>query len=157
MKSACLVDTSQLVPATSIIGDDEKDTTLLREMAAQAKTFLCSQRWCDGIEDQYFGGGVGGVVAVFLCLISSLSEDIDNCLWVIVGDLPPAYIVTEDNPNPASALEAYIGEMMDWVTAIEKGESIEELIPVNAPPTIEYAKQLRSRLEFLLIEILPSI
>jgi hypothetical protein len=76
---------------------------------------------------------------------------------VIVGDLPPAYIVTEENPTPAAALEAYIDEMMDWVSAVEQGDSTEELIPVNAPATIEYAKQLRNRLEFLRSTILPSM
>jgi hypothetical protein len=157
MKADCSVDITALVPVSAAVGDDEKDTALLQEMAAKARAFLNSQKWCDEIENQYLGYGVGGVVAVFLCLISSRLEDVDSCLWVIVGDLPPAYIVTEENPTPAAALEAYIDEMMDWVSAVEQGDSTEELIPVNAPATIEYAKQLRNRLEFLRSTILPSM
>jgi hypothetical protein len=33
--------------------------------------------------------------------------------------------------------------MMVWVTAVEQGKSTADLIPVNVPATIEYAKQLR--------------
>lgn len=157
MKGDCPVDISALVPASAAVGDDERDTALLQQMAAEARAFLSSQKWCDEIENQYFGYGIGGVVAVFLCFVSSSFAGVDSCLWVIVGDLPPAYIVTEENPTPAAALEAYIDEMMDWVTAVEQGNDTEEMIPVNAPATIDYAKQLRNRLEFLRSSILPSI
>lgn len=58
-------------------------------------------------------------------------------IWVIVGDLPPAYITTENNANPACALDGYITEMKEWVEAVRMGKPTSERIPVNAPPTFE--------------------
>lgn len=43
--------------------------------------------------------------------------------------------------------------MNKWSDAV-LGESISGLIPVNAPPTIENARDLRARLKFLEEEIL---
>jgi len=157
MTRNCGIDTERLVSIDSIVGDSEKDTALLKQMAVQASDFLRSHQWCDDIESQYLGYGVGGIVAVFLCLISAQSDDIDSCLWVIVGDIPPAYIVANENPSPSAALESYIEEMMAWVVAVEEGHTTEELIPVNAPATAGYAKELRGRLEFLRSKILPSM
>ncbi len=82
-------------------------------------------------------------------------EDVDECLWGIVGDLPPAYIVVEDNPTAADALDAYCSEMEAWVEAVEKGDSVEDMIPVNASATRDYAGQLKGRLQFLRSKILP--
>jgi hypothetical protein len=45
----------------------------------------------------------------------------------LVDDLPPAYIVTDDAPDPCSALERYIEEMEMWVRAVERGDPIDEI------------------------------
>ncbi len=155
MTHVCPVDINKMQPADSIEGDSIVDTNLLREMAAEAHEFVGEQEWCERVERQYLAYGVGGVVAVFLIFITPRFEDVDRYLWVIVGDLPPAYLVVEDNPTAADALEAYCSEMNAWIEAVRKGESVEELIPVSAPPTRDYAEQLNGRLEFLRSEIIP--
>ena len=66
-----------------------------------------------------------------------------------MGDLPPAYLTTEDCPNPAAALDGYIGAMMEWVHAAQNGESVADLIPVNVPATKENGDMLKTRLNFL--------
>jgi hypothetical protein len=71
-------------------------------------------------------------------------------LWVVVGDLPPAYLVTLDgSKSPSEALETYVELMDDWVQAVKHGKSINSLIKVNAEPTMDYAEQLSGRLEFI--------
>ena len=82
-------------PVDSIEGDSIDDTKLLREMAKEAHDFMREQEWCECIDHQYLAYGVGGVVAVFLFQITPTSEDVDSFLWVIVGDLPPAFLVVE--------------------------------------------------------------
>jgi hypothetical protein len=77
-------------------------------------------------------------------------------VWVIVGDVPPAYITVEDAPNPATALDAYIGAMQEWVDAARAGGSVADLIPVNVPPTVENAERLGRRLQFIDEEILSQ-
>ncbi len=143
------------MPVDSIEGDSAADANLLRKMATEAHEFMCEKEWCERIDSQHFAFGVGGVVAVFLFQITPRSEDVDSSLWVIVGDLPPAYIVVEDNPTAADALDAYCSEMEAWVEAAEKGESVEDLIPVNVSPTHANAEQLRGRIEFLQTKIIP--
>ena len=141
----------------SIMGEDLEDTNLLKTMAVAARAFISAQKWCERVDSLYFAYGVGGVVAIFLVQITPRFEDVDSCLWVIVGDLPPAYIVVDENPTAANALEGYLDEMTKWVEAVEQGQSVEDLIPVNTPPTPAWAEQLRGRLEVLRSKILPLI
>jgi hypothetical protein len=150
------IDFSTVVRLSEMRGDSDTDTALLQGMAAEARAFLESFSWCSGIADAYFGCGVGGVVGVFLFRIVPAREDVDECLWVIVGDLPPAYLVTDENRTPSQALRAYISEVRGWVVAAETGGPVEELIPVNVPATRENAMLLETRLSFLEKEILPS-
>jgi hypothetical protein len=144
-----------MMPVNSIEGDSAEDTELLREMATEAHEFMLEQEWCERIDHEYLAYGVGGVVAVFLFQITPRTEDVDSCLWVIVGDLPPAFLVVDDNPTAADALDGYCSEMEAWVEAAEAGENLDELIPVNAPPTLANVEQLKGRLQFLRSEILP--
>jgi hypothetical protein len=153
--SDCMVDISKMKSVDSIEGDSDVDTNLLRKMATEARDFICEKEWCGHVDRQYLAYGVGGVVAVFLFQITPRAEDVDPCLWVIVGDLPPAYLVIEDTPTAADALDGYCSEMMEWVGAVEAGESVDELIPVNASRTIEDAQQLKGRLQFLRSKIIP--
>jgi len=68
---------------------------------------------------------------------------------VIVGDLPSAYLVTDDAPTSEEALQADIELMDEWVEAVKQGKSVDDLIPVNAPATAAIAAMLESRLRFL--------
>jgi hypothetical protein len=74
---------------------------------------------------------------------------VDEWLWVVVGDLPPAYLVADGNPTWQEALAGYIDEMRRWVDAAMAGAPVDDLIPVNTPPTAEYAEMLGSRLRTL--------
>jgi hypothetical protein len=124
-------------------------------MARDATNYISGFRWCGGVKQQFFGLGVGGIVAVFLFQILPKLQNVDEWLWVIVGDLPPAYIVTDTSPNPPVALRTYMREMRKWVEAAETSGSIENIIPVNAPATPEFAGKLQARLQFIESEILP--
>lgn len=148
------VNFRKLTPVDRLKGEDEEDTYLLHEMLLEARNYLSSYDWCLNIDETFFGLGIGGVVAVFLFRITPARQEIDRELWVVVGDLPPAYLVTEDAPNPACALAGYIGEMAEWARAVMEGTSVERLIPVNVPPTLDNALELRSRLDFLEKDIL---
>src|SRR5437763_5201194 len=108
------VDLRKLAPVTKIRGDDRQDTELLKEMLSEAEGYLSGFDWCESIAESYLGIGIGGVVAVFLFRIVPRRNAIDEWLWVVVGDLPPAYLVTDDNPTPRAALEAYVEEMNAW-------------------------------------------
>ena len=138
-----------MVPASEVKGDSEEDTRLLQSMFHEAEAFLRSFDWCDGIRDSYFGLGVGGVVAIFLFHIVPAYNGVDDWLWVVTGDLPAAYLVTDESPDAPSALRTYVREMREWADAARSSKSVDGLIPVNVEPSVENAARLEKRLDFL--------
>jgi hypothetical protein len=150
------VDMSKVTPAALMRGEDEEETAGLKELLDEATAYLNGFRFHRGIKGAYLGMGVAKILGVFLFEITPAREDVDDKLWVVVGDLPPAYITTEESPNPATALDSYIGAMEEWVEAARAGRSVEGLIPVNVPPTAENAARLESRLRFLDEKILSD-
>ena len=147
-------DISKLVPIQQLTGDDERDTSLLQGMAAEAERFLQSFEWCRATRKGWFGWGIGGVVGVFLWELEASSENADTRLWVIVGDVPPAYLVTDQSPAPLLALNAYVDLVQDWVDAVRSGRPTDDCIPVNVAPTLEWANALQRRLDFIREKIL---
>jgi len=143
------VNLSKVTPIAKMYGESKKETSGLYQMAEEASDYLKKFNWHNGIIESYLGIGIPNIIGVFLFKVKPAKPEVDEWVWVVVGDLPPAYITAEQSPNPAAALDAYIGAMAEWVTAVKAGNSTEKLIPVNAPPTIENAKLLESRLKFL--------
>jgi hypothetical protein len=138
------------------VNDSEEDSALLLKMATEAKRFIQSFEWCSGVNHEYFGLGVGGVVAAFLYNITPSKPDVDSWLWVIVGDVPPAYIVTDDANTPVLAIEAYNSETREWTAAVKAGNPVDDLIPVNVPATAEWGYELECRLGFIEKTLLRS-
>ena len=143
-----------VVPITHMTGDDQEDTSLLIKLSMRAETYLLSHNWCRSIIEAYYGMGIGGVYARFLYRIIPITPHVDEWLWVLIGDIPPAYLVLDDCSNPALALEGYIQEMRLWVEAVRSNSPVADLIPVNVAPTVESANILSRRLDFLEKEIL---
>ena len=144
-----------VIPIEQMQGEVPEDAEMLRSMAAEATKFISSFAWCGSIEGAYFGAGIGKIVAVFFFLIRPNPPWTDRALWVVVGDLPSAYLVTDVSKTPSEALRAYIHEMKRWVELAKKGRSSRDVIPVNVPPTPKWAKQLGGRLKFLEQNVVP--
>jgi hypothetical protein len=151
-----MVDWSALTPADDLTGDDLQDTHLLHEALDEATRFLEQFSWCQEIRRRFFGWGVGGVVAVFLFEITPRDPGVDELLWVVAGDVPPAYLVTDDLSTPREALAGYVELMAEWVSAAREGRSVEDLIPVNVEATPANAERLASRLAFIENEFLSG-
>ncbi|MBM4859848.1 hypothetical protein HYO44_20725 [Vibrio parahaemolyticus] len=118
-------------------------------MLDEANSELNFYDWCSEIIESYVGIFIAGIVGVFLFKIKPARVNVDEWLWVIVGDLPPIYLTCDDAPNPACALDSYIGAMLEWVEAAENGDSVAMLAPVNVEATPENAQKLKSRLTML--------
>lgn len=152
--SAIKFDT--VMPATQMTGDCPQDARLLREALAKAHAFMSGHTWCTRVREQYFGLGVGGIVSVFLFEVIPQREDIDEQLWVVVGDLPSAYFATDEASDPAEALAQYIGLMRQWIAAVKDGGDLSAAYPVAAAATAENAAALESRLDYLENDLLPE-
>jgi hypothetical protein len=144
-----------IIPLERMVEEDKEETHLLREMANSAEQYLTSFKWCKSIRESFFGDGIGGIIAVFLFRIDPAQPNVDDWLWVIVGDVPPAYLVTDFCKTPSEAIRGYIREMRMWVELARKGKSSVEIIPVNVPATPEWAENLNGRLNLVESIILP--
>jgi hypothetical protein len=149
------VDLDLVVPAAKLSGEDPEDTGLLRQMLVEAKGYLDAQPWCESVDESYFGIGVGGIVAAFLFKIAHASNA-DEWLWVVVGDLPPAYLVTDQISRPVDALSVYCDVMQRWVDAVLCGAGVDDQFPVDAPNDAEHAQMIAQRIELLRQEIIPN-
>ncbi len=151
----------RLVPIANLAGDGEEDTRLLRGMAEEARVFLASFSWCEETHDAYFAGGVGGIFAILLFHILPARPEVDPWMWVMVGDIPPAYLPISDASSPREAFETYIGGMRRWVKAARSGDkkaaSAADVPPVSVPPTPEWAEKLQVRLDSLKEIIRPFL
>ncbi len=150
------VDFKRVTPAGQIAGEDPSETRQLREMLHRAETYVRSFKWCPPVVERFLGYGVGGVVAVFLFKLAEKINSTDDFLWVVEGDVPSAYLVTDNAPDPASALGIYCDMMEEWANAVLTGSPLDEAFPVSAPATRENANMLLSRTRFIREKLIPA-
>ena len=135
------------------IGDPE-----VKVLADEAVAFLQGQSWCEAVVSGKLAFAVPGVLGVFLLNLKPARAGVDDTLWVVTGDLPPAYLVCDDAPDWQQALTRYIEEMARWVSAVRTGKELDGVIPVNAPATPANADLLERRLKYIREELLaPDI
>jgi hypothetical protein len=125
-------------------------------LASQAVQFVLNFPWCDRVTDCSLAFAIAGVIGVFRVDFVPAVTAADPTVWVIVGDVPPAYIAYEAGDDWQDALRGYTEEMQWWVDAVREGDDLADLIPVNTPPTLEYAEMLATRLAFLRDQLLAD-
>jgi hypothetical protein len=122
----------------------------VQELATRARSFVESFAWCERVTGCSLGFAIAGVLGVFRVeLLPARERGADPTVWVVVGDLPPAYLVFEDGDSWQDALRGYSEEMQRWVDAVRTDESLDDVIPVNVPPTKQHADLLARRLKFI--------
>ena len=152
-----------IVPIDQMQGEDSADTDLLRELRKKAENYVNSLDWFPGITEMYYGAGVGGIFAIFLIrtypnAFSHRGTPIDEWLWVVVGDIPSAYLVLDVAQKPSEACEVYLELMTGWIDCVESGEvPSDNEFPVNMEPTPENAALLHTRTMLIQQHVLPVI
>lgn len=146
----------KMIPAEQIAGEDADETALLQKMLKDATDYLRGFKWCPPIDQVCLGCGVGGVVAVFLFHFQERIDEMDEWLWVIAGDLPTMYLVLDQATNPASAIEVYCNLMEEWAKAVLEDRPLGDVFPVKAEASIENAKNLLKRINFIRTQLLPG-
>lgn len=159
-----MTDTASMIPLDEIGTSGVSDPSTVKSMADTARTFLELHQWCRSIVKGYFDRGIPGVVAIFFFEI--VPAEADSEVWVIVGDVPPAYIDVDPDASSegCGALEVYIACMRDWCEAVLDNRSVEDLMPVGYQdtgrplrPTHKLAVSLNERLDFLEQKVLPFL
>ena len=139
-----------MIPSTKIQNSE------VRELAEEATSFIASHEWCLKVTAVRLAWAVAGVLGVFQVDLKPARPDIDTTLWVVVGDIPPAYLVQDDAPTWREALRGYVGEMSRWVHAVKHGQPLDDVIPVAAEPSLEHAEMLAGRLAFIQTEFIDA-
>jgi len=149
---------SGLVPSQEIVGDDETDTALLRKMAADAEVFISSFPWCSSVLESFFGDGIGGIFSIFFFHIRPTRPDVDPWIWIMIGDVPPAYLPLTDCKSPTEAFRTYMRGVSKWVELARKGQvgtPAEGVPPLNIPSTPEWAERVNQKLYGLTLTVQP--
>lgn len=127
---------------------------------ARATDYIKRYSWCTDIKERRYGGGVPGVIVVFLFRFDPPIGSTDSFLWLVSGDVPNAYFVVDpDSCNPIRAIDTYCALMRQWVDAIAHADRFDptSVFPVDAPPTLVNAQALAARLETVQTTIIPHL
>jgi hypothetical protein len=116
----------------------------------EAQDYLGSFDWCLDIKKSWYESDVSSydIVGVFLFEIEPVNNNVDDFIWVIVGDLPPVYL-DKSVASGIEAIEIYCDLMEDWIDTVKKGRSLEECFPVANEPSNENAELLETRIGLL--------
>jgi len=136
-------DIKKMTPVSDLTDDE----TIA--LARKATDFLTAFRWCAVVKEGFLAFNSSYIIGVFLFRIEPRLRGVDDTLWVVVGDGPPAYLVCDKAPDWRAALSCYVEEMQKWVDAVRAGKSVEDIIPVDVTPTLEHADMLSRRLSFI--------
>ncbi len=140
------IDFSSII---SIEDLDEKSLYEISETYQSAREYMENQKWCLKILESFLGIDEGYILGVFLFKIIPSDENIEEYLWVVAGDLPPLYLVTEAAATPADALSRYIEVMTVWAEAATAQTYRPDLPPVEADFSKENGIALQTRLKLL--------
>jgi len=133
---------------------EHKDEVI--EQSQRAIEYLTSFKWCKKILNGWVAKDFGYILGIFLFEIEpQKNSNADNKIWIIIGDIPPAYLDFEGYPTANDALNFYCFLMEEWIEHVNKRISIKDCYPVNAPPTKKYAKMLQYKINIIKEDILP--
>lgn len=158
------INTSRFVPVRELRAGEINENSDLMSYADDARRFLARQPWCDGIGDEAMACGWPGILAVFYVQVVESPGCPDPAVWIVTGDIPPAYIDIISCRTPREVLGAYCRTMQGWIDRVLEGEPVNDAIPVcyrgtlkQIPATAENAERLRSRIEYISAELIPRL
>ena len=139
-------------------GLDDEDRRRVRDAEAEARAYITSFSWCPAIRSISYADGVPGIVCIFCAIFENTIKGCsDDQLWIVVGDLPSAYLVAEAGDNAREVLSVYCELMEDWVAAVRAKHSLADVFPVRAEANEELAEVLHGRISFLRQEIIDTL
>ena len=70
----------------------ESEPEEVKDLVGKANSFLDTFRWAKIPRKYWIGECIPGVLGLFLVELVGADREIDPYIWVVVGDLPPAYL-----------------------------------------------------------------
>ena len=128
---------------------DHQGDIKLEEFCNQGKNYIERYTWCEGVNNAWLAYYLEGIFAINIFEVSSSNPNVDKYIWILTGDLPPAYIDIESASFPLEVLSAYIEIMQDWVDTVKADGNVEECYPVEVEANLDHAEMLDYRLKLL--------
>ncbi len=125
--------------------DDEK----LEIYCKESINYIQRHTWCEGINNAWLAYYLEGIFAICIFEVISSNSNVDKYVWVLTGDLPPAYIDIDSAQNPLEVLSCYIDIMQDWVETVKNEGNLDKSYPIEVEATINHADMLNFRLGLL--------
>jgi hypothetical protein len=129
------------------------------KMNLEAEEYINGFKWCKQIKEAHLYYNLGSTLCVFLFNIYNIqsTDEADNVLWIIVGDLPSMYLDTYNIKSLKEALENYAELGGEWADNIITKKSVKDCFPFDEKPSLKLAKLLKSRVEFIRSNLLDNI
>ena len=144
------IDISEMITIEDIATSDIEYREEVIELTERAKRYLSDMSWCVKLNQGWLAYALGYIIGVYLIHFQPNRDDIPEYVWVVIGDIPPAYLDVEYCPDWLAAVDGYIVEMQEWVDRVLNRLPIDHtVISVNVPPEEEWAESLGSRLKFI--------
>lgn len=121
----------------------------LEEYCNQGRNYIKRHIWCERVNNAWLAYHLEGIFAINIFEVSSSNPNVDKYIWVLTGDLPPAYIDIESASYPLEVLSAYTEIMQDWVDTVRNNGNVEECYPIEVEANLKHADMLEYRLNFL--------
>ncbi len=134
---------------------DIEELRNIMDLYQEAEAYITSFGWCKKVDNAWYALGVYEQLGVFLFEIQPANEAIDSMIWVIVGDLPTAYLDSSATTE-IEALIIYTDLMEDWARKVLEGESTADGYPVEIEPNEENARALLDKITFIRQEVIPT-
>ena len=150
-----IIELSNTLTRTNQLKAKTKVDKEIKKLSEEAYNYLKQQAWCKEVEEGWLAEGWGYILGIFLFRINPSSKNVDDYVWIVVGDIPPAYIDIESAQTIEEVLKSYILIMRDWTHAVLNKLSLTESFPVAVDPSEKMANMLNRRLDLLESEILP--
>ena len=138
-----------VVPIALMLGADPEDTFALKRTYSKARSILSDLPFVERIEEAWFGGGLGEIVAVFLFRFQF--ENDSHYGWLVCGDIPWLFAPTIDSRSSKAILELYLDRVREWNR--NGGTEPEYCFIGTYHPDL--TDELERRLQFIEDQILP--
>lgn len=122
------------------------------ELSEEGKAYLEEFSWCKRVVKCWYDFGLYDKLGVFLYNIEPANKDIDDYIWIIIGDLPTVYL-DKSVQNGHDALKVYCDLMSEWIDNVKNGKSLEDCYPIPVDPSFKNAELLQSRINFIRKEL----
>lgn len=121
----------------------------VRAVGEGAQALLLRFFWCKRILRAEVGFALPGRFGVFHFHIEAARPGVPESLWVVFGDLAPAYFAGPQLVDWRAVLAVYVDRVQRWAADVLKGGDGEDILPIQPPNDAATAMALLKRLDVL--------